>query len=400
MRLMPAHLALAVLLLSPVAELDAGDTLTFGGGRLTVGGEASVSVAPEDDAFFNDTGYRGNTLRLARFGLSFALRADDHVSVLADVRSEHFEAPHVYSLFLRVRPWLDRHFDVQAGVIPPVFGAFARRQYGVDNPLIGYPLAYQYLTILRTDAVPRSADDLLEQRGFGWLVQYPIGSYSYDAGIPMVHSFRWDTGIEVRVGSEPVQVSAALTQGSLSDPMFHDDNDGKQVSARVAWQPTVGLTLGASGARGAYFDQYALGALPADLPDRDYLQTAWGLDGEYSRGHWLVRAEAVWSRWDVPTIEAPRLDSPVRAVALMAEGRYKFAPGLYAAGRLDHMGFSEIQGSAGVWSWDIPVWRAEAGVGYSIRRDLLAKLSYQRNWRDGGPPGRRSLVAAQLLFRF
>lgn len=395
-----AHLLLAVPLLSPIAELDAGDTLTFGGGRLTLGGEASVSVAPEDNAFFNDTGYRGNTLRLARFGLSFALRGDEHVSVLADVRSEHFEAPHVYSLFLRVRPWLHRRFDVQAGVIPPVFGAFARRQYGVDNPLIGYPLAYQYLTIVRKDAAPRSADDLLAQRGFGWLVQYPIGSETYDAGVPLIHSFRWDTGVEVRLGSQPLEVSAALTQGSLSDPRVHDDNDGKQVSGRIAWQPTVGLTLGASGARGAYLDREVVRALPADLANRDYLQTAWGLDGEYSRGHWLVRAEAVWSRWDVPTIEAPRLDGPLRALAVMAEGRYRLAPGLYAAGRLDHLGFSQIQGSEGHSSWDIPVWRAEAGAGYSIRRDLLAKLAYQRNWRDGGPPGRRSLLAAQLLFRF
>ena len=30
-------------------------------------------------------------------------------------------------------------FDIQAGRIPPVFGVFARRSYGADNPLIGYP---------------------------------------------------------------------------------------------------------------------------------------------------------------------------------------------------------------------------------------------------------------------
>ena len=40
------------------------------------------------------------------------------------------------------------------------FGAFARRTYANDNPLIGYPLAYQYLTSLRPDAVPATADAL------------------------------------------------------------------------------------------------------------------------------------------------------------------------------------------------------------------------------------------------
>ena len=37
--------------------------------------------------------------------------------------------------------------------MPPTFGAFARRTYANDNPLIGYPLAYQYMTTMRADAL-------------------------------------------------------------------------------------------------------------------------------------------------------------------------------------------------------------------------------------------------------
>ena len=55
--------------------------------------------------------------------------------------------------------------------MPPTFGAFARRTYATDNPLIGYPLAYQYLTSLRPDALPANADELLRMRGRGWLSQ-------------------------------------------------------------------------------------------------------------------------------------------------------------------------------------------------------------------------------------
>src|SRR5256886_9040457 len=60
-------------------------------------------------------------------------------------------------------------FDIQAGRVPPTFGAFARRAYVSDNFLIGYPLAYQYLTSLRPDAVPANADELLrsEERRVG-----------------------------------------------------------------------------------------------------------------------------------------------------------------------------------------------------------------------------------------
>ena len=55
------------------------------------------------------------------------------------------EAPQAvrpYALYLRIRPWLNRDFDIQVGRVPPTFGAFARRTYANDNPLIGYPLAY------------------------------------------------------------------------------------------------------------------------------------------------------------------------------------------------------------------------------------------------------------------
>ena len=65
---------------------------------------------------------------------------------------------------------------MQIGRIPPTFGAFTRRAYSRDNPLIGYPLAYQYLTSLRADAVPASADELLRMRGRGWLTEFSIGN--------------------------------------------------------------------------------------------------------------------------------------------------------------------------------------------------------------------------------
>ncbi len=42
--------------------------------------------------------------------------------------------------------------------------------------------------------------------------------------------------------------------------------------------------------------------------------------------------------------------------------------------------------------------RVEIGGGYSIQRNLIAKLSYQYNTRDGGRVRTQGLLAAQLLF--
>ena len=96
-----------------------------------------------------------------------------------------------------------RAFDIQAGRVPPTFGAFARRIYASDNPLIGYPLAYQYLTSLRADALPVNADELLAMRGRGWLSSYSIGNPMPANGLPLASGFRWDTGVQVHAGVGP-----------------------------------------------------------------------------------------------------------------------------------------------------------------------------------------------------
>jgi hypothetical protein len=90
----------------------------------------------------------------------------------------------------------------------------------------------------------------------------------------------------------------------------------------------------------------------------------------------------------------------LRGVGLTGEGRYKVAPGLYVAVRIDHLGFSDIRGSTGKQPWDAPVTRMEGGVGYSLRRNLLLKAVYQRNQRDAGAVHHDDLGAGQLSFWF
>jgi predicted porin len=88
------------------------------------------------------------------------------------------------------------------------------------------------------------------------------------------------------------------------------------------------------------------------------------------------------------------------ALATSVEGRYKVTAGFYAAARLDHLGFSEVSGSARRATWDAPVTRVEVGGGYAIQRNLLLKLSYQHNTRDTARVPERNLTAAQLVFWF
>jgi len=364
--------------------------------RLALGVELSAAVGPEDRGFFNYTSYQDSAHRLARLSLTAEWHIAERVALLGEVRDENLGRPRVYALYARVRPWRDRPFDIQAGLIPPVFGAFSRRRYGSDNPLIGYPLAYQYLTSVRADAVPGAENDLVVTRGAGWRVRYPFGWGSKDAepGLPLVNALRWDTGVQVHVGSGALEASAAVTQGTLSSPRVHDDNGGKQLSARVAWKPVVGFVLGASGARGPYLSRAVVDLLPPERRGHD-AQQAWGVDVEYSRDRWILRSEAIWSRW-----QTPMLERSLGALGITAEARCKVRPGLYAAARLDHLGFTRIDGPAGRVTWDAPVWRTEAGLGYTPLRHVLAKVAYQHNWRDGGRVRERALLTSQLVLWF
>ena len=392
----------------PVSAEDWPSTpVTLFGGRMVVGGEALVTVAPEDPGFFNYTDYDRSALRLVRFGVATTIRANDHVSFLAELRAEGDTGAgqwsgEPYALFVRVRPWLHRNFEIQAGRIPPAFGGFLRRSYGRDNPLIGYPLAYQYLTTIRTDALPRHADDLIDRRGTGWYTGYPVGEAVWQHGVPMVSAFRYDTGVLGRYAlpSDRLELLGSVTTGTLSNPRVQDDNGSPQFAGRAVVRPVTGLVFGVSGARGAFLANTLSAYVPAGTQPSEYTQRSVGMDVEYSREYWLLRAEWLRTAWRLPALAAPRLDDPLGAASIAVEGRYAIAPGLYVAARAERLSFTTIEASSVTAPWDANVSRLETGIGYSLTRNVILKTTYQYNRRDGGRVRRAHYGAAQLLLWF
>ncbi len=398
-------LALAAAVAPAAAQTLPSTPITTAGGRLTLGADASASYARNDETYFNYSDYNYDLLRLVRFDGTADFRLNDRVSLLGDLRVEGAlgdgsVSARPFALFVRVRPWPRRAFDVQAGLIPPVFGAFSRRTYGPDNPLIGFPLGYQYLTSLRADALPATADDLLRMRGRGWRASYPVGNAAPDHGVPLVDALNYQTGVEAHVGNRPVEASIALGSGSPAAPRPSAGSGGAQVSGRVAYWPVPGLVLGLSAARGSFLAPAAIDAIDAvgDTTSND--QRALGFDVEYSRGYWLVRSEAIFSSWHLPSLRAPLVGGPLRAFAIDVESRYRISPGLYVAARVDRLDFSDITGTAGTSPWDAPVRRAEVGGGYSLHRNIVVKVAYQYNWRDTTFNRTSGLASAQLLFWF
>ena len=383
--------AAAQLPSEPVRALD---------GRLVVTGEASITAGGEDhEGYFNYTDYERNALRNIRLSLAALWQPAARLAFVGEVRSEDFSTTGAYAAYVRVRPFASRRFDLQAGLIPPVFGAFSRRTYNADRWLIGYPLAYQYLTSIRADAAPANADDLLFMRGRGWRSSFPVGSTTAAPGVPLVSAFRWDTGVEARWLSDVVEAAVSVTTGTLSRPRVTDDNGSKQVSGRVALRPAIGLLIGGSAARGGWVSR----ELPMPAGAEGDAQTTLGADVEYSRDYWIVRGEMVWSRWDVPFTWRPPEGNAVSALGAWVEARYRFSPRWYLAGRVDRLGFSTITGTlfdGAPTSWDAPVERVEAGGGYYFRRNVIGRAAIQWNHRDSARARSRTFVAAQVSYWF
>ena len=380
--------------------------------QFTVGGEVTATMAAGDDndgAYFNYTDYSHNALRMFRVSLSAMWRPIEQVAFLAEIRSENIERAIPYALYLRVRPLKKIPVDVQVGRIPVVFGTFARR-YGGDTPLSGVPLAYQYLTSLRPDAVPASADNLLFFRGLGWKVTYPVPAPTEAPGVPVITTYRWDTGVEAHAASRYVDGAVAFTSGTLANPRVDDDNQGRQMSGRVAVKPVIGLILGASVSRGEFLTHQVKDFYEPVFPGTNYRQRALGFDGEYSRGFWIVRGELIDSRWNLPAANQPYITNPLRATAGYVETRYRITPRYYAAARYDYLTFSKITGFRQTNAapgqptpWDAPVTRAELGGGVSITRHLTARASLQFNHRHGPiqfVARQRTYPAGQLSFWF
>jgi len=292
----PAHRLLFLLSVAAAAGRVCAQPLPEGpirafDGRVTVSGEVIATVGSADDVtFFNYTDYQHNALRMMRLGVSGIYRPATWLAFVGEVRSEDLEHPEPYAAYVRVQPWRNHALDIQAGLIPPTFGAFGRRAYGTSNPVIGYPLAYQYLTSLRSDAIPATADDVLRMRARGWRSSFPVGSQVQGPGVPLVSGFQWDTGVQVSWKTGPLELAGAVTTGTLSNPHVRDDNGGKQLSGRVAVTPAVGLIIGASAARGAWLARTV-------APDSAPAQQSFGADVEYSRDHWIIRARTAGAGW-------------------------------------------------------------------------------------------------------
>jgi hypothetical protein len=382
----------------------ASQTPEYGDGGLRQyvagGGEITVVASPEDNsAFFNYSDYRLNILRIARLRLFGEWSPAARLSVIGEIRTENADQITMPALYLRWRPFAARDLFVHVGRIPPIIGGFSRHAYGRDNLVVGQPLAYQYLTSLRPDALPASVDDLVRMRARGWQPSYPIGSTSLEPGVPLVSVSKWDTGISGIWQNGWLDLSAAVTQGAPAVPVVRETNDSLMWSGRAAARLPGGVTLGASGARGTWLTERVLDLTPTGR-ETPATQSIVATDIEIGSGPWLVRGEWLRSVFELPISLEPQPRTALDAWSAFVEARYRPAPRWQVGLRVERLAFGSVPGGPGRVTWDADVDRVEVALGFRATRRIELRGGWQHNWRDGGRIRRRGLPVLAVLCWF
>lgn len=383
------------------AQQPDGGEVYAAAGRVSFGAEVSVvGGRRDDDAFFNYTDYRRNTLRMSRLRVMGEWRVATRLAFVGEARTENADSVGVPALYVRWRPFDAHDISVQAGRVPPVIGAFPRRAYGHDNLVIGAPLAYQYLTSLRPDAVPATVDELLTMRARGWQPSYTVGATHLRPGLPLASGLRWDTGVEVSWRRAPVQLAFALTRAAPSRALAFDDRSaGPGWSARVASVTPAGPVIGVSAASGPWLEP-AL-AMTAGGASARSAQRLFGLDAEYGRGPWLARGEWIRTIFTLPLAGPATDSSSLGAWSGYVEGRYRLAPRWQLAARAETLRFADVTDSAArVQTWDADVHRVEGAFTFRLLRQAQIKAAWQHDWRRGGRVRTRGFPAVEFLCWF
>ncbi len=289
---------------------------------------------------------------------------------------------------VRVTPWQDGRFTLQAGKFATVVGRWVQRHLSWDNPFITAPLPYEYVTAISDVEVP--------DYGYAF-VRHLDSKYEYN---PLIWGPSYASGASVSGSVGEVDYAAelkntALTSRPASWNLTEVGLDHPTVSGRVGYRPSEMWNFGVSASRGSYLRSEAESELPAGRSLSDYHQLLVGQDASFEWHHLQVWAEVYEARFEVPSV------GNADTLAYFVEAKYKFAPQLFAAVRWNQQFFGDVpDGYGGSRSWGGDVSRIDIAATYRFSANAQLKLQYNFQHESSPPRESQHLFAAQLTVRF
>jgi hypothetical protein len=290
---------------------------------------------------------------------------------------------------LRITPWEDGRFTLQAGKFATVVGNWIPRHLSWDNPFVNAPLVYENVTAIQDKYAPASPLDFIYGSYSQKYVFNPvIWGPSYASGFSISGKLgQFDYAAEMKnasLSSRPE--SWNVTENGFENPTF---------SGRIGFRPSEAWNFGLSASEGPYFRREAEPTLPPGRDIDDYREFVLGQDASFAWRHLQLWAEFYEARFEVPHV------GNADTFAYYFEAKYKFTPQFFAALRWNQQLFGTISDGYGHnvrWSQDLG--RVDIAAAYRFTPHVQLKLQYGFQHETTGPRDDNHLFAAQFTVRF
>ena len=278
---------------------------------------------------------------------------------------------------------------------------FARRAYGRDNVVIGHAarVSVPHVAAARRPAGDGRRPAAHARPRLAAELSHRLGRRS-TPGVPLVSASRGTPASQAlwrRSGFEVVRRRHARARRPC--PWSATRNDGLMWSGpRRACICRTGLTVGVSGARGAWLERRRPGARCRRRARARASQTLVGADVEFGRGAWLVRGEWLRSRFELPIVARAGADAALDAWSGFVEARYRLHPRWQVGVRVERLAFGRRRRARRRrrrLPWDAPVDRVEGvaripgDAAPRAPRRLAAQLARRRPRPRARLPGAR-----------
>jgi hypothetical protein len=341
-------------------------------------------ILSKSDAFFNP-----------RLSLFFDSQLGPHVYFFVQSRFDRGFDPRdrgaqirLDEYALRVTPWDDGRFTLQAGKFATVVGNWVPRHLSWENPFVNAPLPYENVTPLEDKAAPY----------YGYLTSI-LRDPKYDY-IPVIWGPVYATGLSVagRIGQFDYAAevkNAALSSRPESWNATEIGFDHPTVSGRIGFRPNQMWNFGFSASDGAYFRLEAMATLPYGSDIGDFHQRVLGQDISFAWHHLQLWAEFYETRFEVPGV------GDADTFAYYLEGKYKFTPQFFGAIRWNQQFFGDVPNVyGGSIPWGHDMWRADFAAGYRFTPHTQLKIQYSLQHEKNGPRDFSHVFYTQFTIRF
>ena len=224
------------------------------------------------------------------------------------------------------------HVMVDLGKVALPFGNFSKRNFSSVNPLIGEPDGYN--------------------------VSYPLGLVVSGRASKLDYRF-------AMLDKPPANEKYVPKPGRAIRPAF-----------ALGFTPMIGMRVGGYFTAGPYLGSEVEPALPAGAGWKDFGETVFGIEAEYSRGYFELNADVAFSSYEVPTHSGTS-----RGQAWFIEPKYSWTPRFFTALRLERNDYPYIQPvSSAFWiAQNALFYDVEVGAGWRFTPDLIVKASYRKD---------------------